>query len=82
MTIAVGWDVKHQTKQCLNDLFNIVNSYFGQMVYYLNLTELHVNQAYSVDIESKYKSKYQESIQSSTTFHMGKSYVFCIWTCP
>ena len=45
------------------------------MVYYINLIELQVNQAYSVDIESKYKGKDQESIQSSTTFHMGKSYV-------
>ena len=66
----------NSTSRYLDDLLNIDNPCFDQMVSQIYPTELHLNNANSSDTEIKKDSKDQDSIQTSTTpfpgYQMGK----------
>ena len=55
------------TSRYLDDLLNIDNAYFAQMVSQIYPTELQLFEANPSDVESKKEGRDQESIQSSTT---------------
>ena len=69
-------EVFNSTSRYLNDLLNIDNRYFKQMVIQIYPNDLQLNKANSSDTESKKEGKGQETIQSCTTpdpgYHMGK----------